>query len=75
MNCVGASPVVGVAVDLVGLEQVDPAVDQERDALLVDCRRVVPDVVANSASVMTLLTMMLVPPAIGGPRLITNSLF
>ena len=36
---------------------------------------VVPDVVEELASVMTLSTMMLVPPTIGGPRLITNSLF
>ena len=63
----------GGAIDLVGLEQVDPAVDHKGDALLVTV--VDPDVPLEPASVMTLLTMMLVPPMIGGPRLITNSLF
>ena len=36
MNWVGTKPVAGVAVDLIGLEQVDPAVDHKRDALLED---------------------------------------
>ena len=57
----------GVAVDLVGLEQVDPPVDHEGDALLEDsswCRTWW----TEAASVITLSMMMLVPLWIGGPE-------
>ena len=73
-NCDGRRSAYGrrvgrcrVAVDLVGLEQVDPAVDQERDALLEDRRRGAVTV-AELASVITLSTMMLVPPDDRGPE-------
>ena len=65
---------VGGAIDLVGLKQVDPAVDHKGDAFLENRRRS-RRCDQTRPRVMTLLTMMLVPPAIGGPRLITNSLF
>ena len=72
-NCVGTSPVPVVpSISLAWNRLIRPLTTKV--TLCWNTVVVVPDVV-EPASVMTLLTMMLVPPTIGGPRLITNSLF
>ena len=63
------SPAVRVAGDRVGLEEVQPAGDKEGRVILERRRRVVVVELA-SASLLTELTMILVPRTMGRPRLI-----
>ena len=73
MNCVGTNPVpVAPSISLAWNRLIRPLTTK---VTLCWLTAVDPAVVLGTASVMTLLTMMLVPPMIGGPRLITNSLF
>ena len=63
---------VGVAVDLVGLEEADPSRRRRRSRRSGTAVGLVPEAGVTGRLVMTLLTMILVPANCGSPRLTVN---